>query len=225
MRSHRWQRTWLAVAALCALGFAVLAAVVNGQGFVAFDQPVTDIVQGLGVPLDAWLALSAAGATILIGIGAALVLVLLGQRRLLLAVIVVVALLVGTFGTEAVKLWVERPRPPDPLAPFVGYSFPSGHTFNSTVTYGLVALVAWRSSLTAPLRRVIAVGLVILVAAIGLSRIGLGVHYPSDVLAGWLGGLAFVALGAVLITRTGAMERDHLPWAAAGGSGAGAGQR
>ncbi len=43
---------------------------------------------------------------------------------------------------------------------------------------------------------------------VGLSRVGLGVHYPSDVVGGWLLGVAFVSLGAVLIRATGAMARD-----------------
>ena len=50
---------------------------------------------------------------------------------------------------------------------------------------------------------------------IGLSRIALGVHYPSDVLGGWLAGIALVALAATLIRMTGAMEQD-LPRRGAG---------
>jgi membrane-associated phospholipid phosphatase len=52
---------------------------------------------------------------------------------------------------------------------------------------------------------------VVLPFLIGLSRIALGVHYPTDVLSGWLAGIAFVALGATLIRLTGAMDRD-LAW-------------
>ena len=67
---------------------------------------------------------------------------------------------------------------------------------------------AWRSGLSLALRR-IAVGIgIVIPTLVGLSRIGLGVHFPSDVVGGWLLGVAFVSLGAVLIRSTGAMTRD-----------------
>ncbi len=92
--------------------------------------------------------------------------------------------------------------------PAPGYSFPSGHTLNSTVTYGLLALVAWRARLAVLARRAAVAIAVVLPFLIGLSRIALGVHYPTDILGGWLAGIAFVALGATLIRLTGAMDRD-----------------
>ena len=104
---------------------------------------------------------------------------------------------------------VGRPRPPGFSADELGYSFPSGHTLNSTTTYGLLALIAWRSQRPLLERRVaIAIGVMVPIL-VGLSRIALGVHYPSDVLGGWLAGVAFVALGAMLIRWTGAMAREQ----------------
>ena len=94
------------------------------------------------------------------------------------------------------------------MPPLDRYSFPSGHTLNSTVSYGLLAVVAWRSRLPLAVRRAAAVIGVTIPFLVGLSRIALGVHYPTDVLGGWLAGVAFVALGATLIRLTGAMERD-----------------
>jgi len=189
------------VAAASALGFLVLALVVNGQGFVAFDQPVIAAVQGLPIPSGAWEAITAAGGILLVPIGVALVAWLLLRRQYRLALIVAVALIGASLFTEVVKQIVERPRPPgQPVVFAPGYSFPSGHTLNGTVTYGLVAFVAWRSSLPRGARIAIVAALVALIAAVGLSRIALGVHYPSDVLAGWLAGTAIVT-AAIVVTH------------------------
>jgi membrane-associated phospholipid phosphatase len=209
-----------------AAAFLFVAWAVNRSSGLVFDAGIAAAVQALPIPVGVWEAITDLGGFALLLVGTVFVIGVLASGRVRLALIVAAVLIGAALFTDHVKDLVERPRPPgEPLVSAVGYSFPSGHTLNSTVTYGLVALVAARSRLPPALRRIaVAVG-VIVPAMVGLSRIALGVHYPSDVLAGWLGGLAFVALGAVLITRTGAMERDHLPWAAAGGSGAGAGQR
>jgi membrane-associated phospholipid phosphatase len=71
-----------------------------------------------------------------------------------------------------------------------------------------VAVVAWRSRLPLAIRRVAVVSGVTLPFLVGLSRVALGVHYPTDVLGGWLVGVVFIALAATLIRMTGAMERD-----------------
>lgn len=193
---------WLAVA--CGVGFVALAIAVDSGGTVAFDTPVTEAVTGLDVPVGVWEALTFLGGSLLIVLGTLLVVALLAMRRVRLAVAVAVALLFATVATDQVKELIARPRPPGPpLAPAVGYSFPSGHTLESTATYGLIALVVWRSRLRSAVRRA-AIGVAItLPFLIGLSRIALGVHYPSDVLAGWLGGVTVVSAVAVLARTPG----------------------
>jgi undecaprenyl-diphosphatase len=192
---------WWLVAIACLAGFCLLAIAVNEQGSFAFDAPVIAFVQGLPVPTDAWLALTAAAGAILVPIGIVLVLALAATRRYRTAIVVALALLGAMLATELLKEVVSRPRPPgDPLAPARGFSFPSGHTLLGTVSYGLIALVVWRSHFPQSVRRAVLALLVALVIGIGLSRIALGVHYPSDVLAGALGGLAIVAVVAA-ITR------------------------
>jgi undecaprenyl-diphosphatase len=215
---------WPLVGLASAAAFLLVAWAVNRSSGLLFDAGIVAAVQGLPVPVGTWEAITALGGFALALVGTVLVLGALASGRLRLALIVAAILIVAALFVDHVKDVVERPRPPgEPLVLATGYSFPSGHTLNSTVTYGLLALVAARSRLPLALRRIaVAVG-VIVPAMVGLSRIALGVHYPSDVLAGWLGGLAFVALGAVLITRTGAMERDRWPRRATG-TGLGAGQ-
>ena len=85
-----------------------------------------------------------------------------------------------------------------------GFAFPSGHTQAATVTYvAVVLVVGW--AMGRPdrwLRQASCVAVVVLVAAVGVSRILLGAHWPSDVLGGWLLGSAWVtAATALLVSR------------------------
>jgi undecaprenyl-diphosphatase len=217
MAPHPTRRDpWPWVGLAGGLAFLVLAALVVRGGGLAFDEPLAAAVQGLPVPAGFWEACTfLGGATILIPIGIAFVLVAGLSRRLRLALIVAIVLIVAALFTELVKDYVARPRPSmDPLVTASGYSFPSGHTLNSTVTYGLLALVAWRGRLPLAVRRAALVVGVTIPIFVGLSRIALGVHWPTDVLAGWLAGVAFVALAATLIRLTGAMKRNLLGRAA-----------
>ena len=190
----------LAVLALtCLAAFVVLAVVVSRQGAVGFDQPIIELVTSVGISPDTWRAITGLGAPVLVPVGVGLVLWLVWQRRLADAVIVGVALIGATLFTDAVKDLVARPRPPGAeVGAATGASFPSGHTLNSTVTYGLVALYAWRSHLALAARQVIVAVLVAIPFLVGLSRIALGVHYPSDVLGGWLAGAAVVLMVAAI---------------------------
>jgi len=208
LRRDPW--AWVGVAG--AVGFLLVAVAVTTRGGLPFDDPVAAAIQGLPIPVGFWEACTFAGGAILVPIGIALVLTALLARRFRLAIILAAVMIGAALFTEVVKEVVALPRPPgEALAPWLGYSFPSGHTLNSTVTYGLLAVVAWRSRLPLLARRgLVAVGAT-LPFLVGLSRVALGVHYPSDVLAGWLGGIAFVALGACLIRAMGAMERDRPP--------------
>jgi undecaprenyl-diphosphatase len=200
---------WPWVGGVSALAFLVLTGLVNRRGEFAIDVAVTDAVRGLPVPVGVWEAVTFLGGAILIAVAVGFIIAVLATGRIRLAVIIAVVLLGSTLFTELVKVAIERPRPiMDPPVATHGHSFPSGHTLNSAATYGLIALVAWRSGLPERVRTVAVVLGVTLPLLIGISRIALGAHYPTDVLGGWLAGIAFVALGAVLIGLTGAMERD-----------------
>ena len=199
---------WPLIGILSAIAFFVVAALVARRGSLPFDETFAAFVQGLQIPIGFWEACSRAGGGTLVVVGVAFVLVALLARRPRLALIVALTLIASTLFTDIVKDYVARPRPPGAiLVPTSGFSFPSGHALNSTATYGLLAVVIWRSSLPHALRLAAAVVGVTLPILVGLSRIALDVHYPTDVLGGWLAGVAFVALAATLIAITDAMER------------------
>lgn len=140
------------------------------------------VVTFLGTPL--WLA-AVVGAT-------AAFTLLRGRARL--AVFVLVTAAAGGLLNTAVKTAVDRERPDldPPVATAGGPSFPSGHATSSTVSYGAVALVLLPAVPRAARRPAVA-GTVALVAAIGVSRLALGVHYVTDVLGGFALGAAWLA--------------------------------
>jgi len=107
---------------------------------------------------------------------------------------------------QLVKLAVDRPRPAmnGAMTEAAGSSFPSAHSATAVALYATLALVLAHRCRGRVRVAVLAAGGAV-VAAIGLSRIELGAHYPIDVLAGWLTGaalvLAFWALVARLVVR------------------------
>ena len=190
----------LLVALVCALGFVALAVIVNGVGPVAFDATVIATVQGWPVPTGVWEAITAMGGPVLITVDVLVVIILVVRREFALACLFAGTLIAVALAVDHAKDFVARPRPDDPLVQAYGYSFPSGHAFTSTVSYGLLAIIAWRSDLPLRYRQLIVVAAILLVALIGCSRIALGVHYPTDVLAGWLGGIAVLGLVVAAVT-------------------------
>jgi membrane-associated phospholipid phosphatase len=100
------------------------------------------------------------------------------------------------------KVLVERPRPAlSEHVVFVdSWSFPSGHSLNSMAVLGLLTVLAMRER-PGRLRRVLLATIgAFLVFVVGLSRVYLGVHWPSDVLAGWLIGILWL-VGLFTLTR------------------------
>jgi undecaprenyl-diphosphatase len=133
--------------------------------------------------------------TILLAVGIALLLAI-GERRPALALLLLYA--VVRFALMAAKRVIRRPRPPANGVVQAAYtsSFPSGHTLMTIVLFLSVALLipapAAVTSLAIPLALVAG-------AAVGVSRLMLGLHWPSDVLVGWLAGIALASGYALLL--------------------------
>ena len=111
-------------------------------------------------------------------------------------------LAVGQLLRLAISVLVGRARP-DPslwLAHPSGYAFPSGHTTTATIGYGLIAVLAIR--LVPAATRATVAAAAALAVVVGLSRVYLGVHWPTDVIGGWLYGAAWLSLLATITTAT-----------------------
>lgn len=112
-----------------------------------------------------------------------------------LALFVIATPLVGGVISTAVKVMVDRPRPEldEPIAHAFGKSFPSGHAMTSTVAYGTL-LLAFMPMIPPRWRPRAIAAYVVLVLLIAASRLGLGVHYLSDVLGGIVLGAAWLCV-------------------------------
>jgi membrane-associated phospholipid phosphatase len=131
------------------------------------------------------------------GIMAALLALWFWRRRAHYWLIVcLIAVPGGMLLNVALKHVFRRVRPTfdDPLLSLLTYSFPSGHTAAATVFYGLLACYLVRRARTWRTRALVVVGAVAMVLLVALSRMYLGVHYLSDVLAATAEGAAWLAI-------------------------------
>lgn len=191
-------------ALLCAFGF-VADEVLEGDT-VVFDETVTSFFrEGGDLGGDPWgpawfeeavRDVTAMGSFTILGfvlLVAVTILGLSGQRRT--ALFVAFAVIGGTIVSTGLKLLFDRPRPDVEAATRVfTASFPSGHATVSAAVYLTLGLVIAEAMTDRALKRFF-IGLgIFMTAAIGLSRIYIGVHYPTDVIAGWSLGAAWALL-------------------------------
>lgn len=189
----------------CLVTFAVLTwQVLVGVALDRADRHWHEAVVGIRQP---WLtvlarAVTACGSVVIISLVTVVCAVVFVRRDRAGSIVLAGSVIVASFLVLAVKNAVGRERPP--VADILGvlprsYSFPSGHTTMSTVLYGVLTLIAVRHLGSAVRRRVVAVSGELLVVGVGFSRVYLGFHWVTDVVAGWLLGGAIVAVALVLL--------------------------
>ena len=180
--------------------FAVLAVTARfGRPLAGLDRAVLDAVlnhrTGAGVHLARLVTDTGTSSALFPLIAAAGIAVRLktGSWRPGITALAVAAL--GVLARLLLSVLVREPRPAEVLraVPVGGFSFPSGHTVTSALVAGTLALLL-SQLLPAGWARAAAVLLGLWAALVGLSRIYLGVHWLSDVVAGWLFAAAALAL-------------------------------
>lgn len=201
-----------APALVCMAGFAVLAWWALSGGSMAFDEAGLALWRegAEGSPrgpdwlLPAMRGISFLGsAPVRDAVAAAAILGLLVTRNWREAALLVLTVLGAALLNSWMKLQFVRARPE--IVPWLGdasgFSFPSGHAFNSAAVY-LAAALAIRGLAAggrgSAFTNVLVVASVCLAGGIAFSRVWLGVHYPTDALAGWLGGTGWVLALRVL---------------------------
>lgn len=204
-------RLLLPVAAACGfLGLAIFVA--SGRSF-ALDTTLVMLFRAPAnpsVPLGpAWFQEMMRDVTALgsfVGLGtatviASLTLRLCGHRALALGLLVSVLAATATSSVLKIAIGRERPEIVEHAALTFTASFPSGHAFLSAVVLLSIAGFVGIASRRADIARVCLWAAWILIVAIGISRVYLGVHWPSDVLGGWCLGVAWSSLAMAWLGR------------------------
>lgn len=216
--------TGVIAAALGVMGFAWIAARVRVGATQAFDDAV---LRYLGTHQRPWLAATMLEITFLgtatvvgmIAAVAALFLALTRQRTA--AWLLVCAAAGGLVLNNLLKHVFDRPRPH--LFAWGTHahttSFPSGHAMSAAAVYGTVALLAARLTRRAGVRAGVAAAAAVVVLLVAFSRLYLGVHYPTDVLAGLVVGGAWAAFCAAALEAVAQARRVRRGGGAAAGDG------
>jgi len=208
------RRVWLTalVAALVAYFlFELTGEVLEGETR-AFDEGVLLMLRDPADPAmprgPAWLTkmmvdITALGGVTVLTLLVTLVVVYLALRHKYRTALFVTASILGGWAlSSAMKLGIARPRPEvvQHLVEVSDMSFPSGHAMLSAITYLTLGAMLSRLEERASLRYFFPLVAVVLTLIIGLSRIYLGVHYPTDVLGGWAAGMVW-ACGSWFVAR------------------------
>lgn len=198
-------RWWACAAAMVAAVAALGVAATASELFAAADAAASGLAQADWLAALRQLSREAsalAGTDLILPVTAVAVAGLALARHWHGAVTLAVSVLATQAVVHLVKTVVARPRPEanGTVAEAAGHSFPSAHSATAVALYATLAFLAARG--LEGRARIAALGLGgLVVAAVGLSRVHLGAHYPSDVLAGWLTG-GFLVLGSwMLATR------------------------
>jgi undecaprenyl-diphosphatase len=189
---------------VCALAVwlfsALVDAVLENDSIVYFDIAAAAWIHAhvtlLG--LHVFQAITDIGSPVFVSVLVAAMAIWCWRRRERVLAIGVVTIAAGEALLDRVLMTVIHRERPEFGAPFLhgqSFSFPSGHAFGSIVAYGLLAyllITFYRPARQT--RRLLRAGIATLILAIGVSRVYLGVHYPSDVIGGFAAGIAWLSI-------------------------------
>jgi undecaprenyl-diphosphatase len=191
-------RLWL-VTALALILFVWLAREVTRGDAMRLDTPIRNAVHARSSPpLTAMMrGVSLCGSEVILApLGVILVWWLVTAKRRRAAVVFAVAALGAEGLDQIMKLLFDTPRP-EPffgLASPITHSFPSGHAMESCCFFGVLAMILAARERSRLKRMAIFAAAALLVGLMGFSRVYLGFHYPTDVVAGYAAAVVWLAV-------------------------------
>jgi len=194
---------WALLAILGLVGFVLMTVMTYDHIAWPFDASILSQARQWVGDGTVWRVISESANIPLIVIGIGLVVVLFATHHRREAVMAAILLIAVTAGSEAVKQLVARPRPEgtDPNIPGVVYSFPSGHVLEALTIFGIIAIQLARTHASRVLVVLFAIAVVAEALLVGLSRIVLNAHYPSDALASLFAGAGVLGIYGLVTHR------------------------
>lgn len=206
----RMYAEWIIIggALLC---FAYVAYQVSSGRILSFDETITHWVYTHRTPLlnSIWIPITYLGNWQTITLLGILLLLYKGTRKNIGIPFTIISLS-STVLYKVVKTVFQRPRP-DIAVRIIeqgGFSFPSGHSMNGIVCFGILIYLIRRYCRNRKLADGLTAFLILLIAAIGFSRVYVGVHYPTDIIGGWSLGLAYLLAAIYIFEKIRGREND-----------------
>lgn len=188
---------------ICLIGFLALAEdvfnkeIMNGD-IIGYKFISTYLISDFATPIAKFIT-NFGGAIFLISIAVILFIVIKNKK---IGISIITNLGIITILNQLLKRILQRPRPEEfRIINESGYSFPSGHSMISMAFYGYLIYLIYKYVKNKYLKWFLITILGILIANIGISRIYLGVHYTSDVLAGFLISISYLIVYISIVNK------------------------
>ena len=188
---------------VCLIGFLALAEDVFNKELmkgdvIGYKLISTYLISDFATPIAKFIT-NFGGAIFLISIAIILFVAIKNKKT---GATVVTNLVIITIINQLLKRILQRPRPEEfRIINETGYSFPSGHSMVSMAFYGYLIYLIYKNVKNKYLKWTLIVLLSVLICAIGISRIYLGVHYTSDVLAGFLISISYLVIYISVVNK------------------------
>lgn len=178
------------ISLICMIGFSLISLLISDQKIIRFDSFVIAKIQGLESPtlttVMKFFTFIGSGTFVII-LSLILMLFLYKVLHHRIELILFIAAIMGSAVINLVLKDTFRRIRPDlhRLIDISGFSFPSGHAMNAFTVYGIISFLLWRHIPNKGGRSLLIFISIVMILAIGISRIYLGVHYPSDIIGGY----------------------------------------
>ncbi|SDN67792.1 phosphatase PAP2 family protein [Bacillus sp. OK048] len=179
------------ISLVCVVGFTITSLFISDHKIIDFDHDIIAAIQGLESPLltKVMRFFTFIGSTPVVIVLMILVIIFLYKvlHHRLELILLISAILGSAVLNQILKQVFHRIRPNfHRLIDISGYSFPSGHAMNAFTVYVIISFLLWRHIPSKWGRSLLICISTVMILAIGISRIYLGVHYPSDIIGGYL---------------------------------------